>query len=884
MTVSGVAPTGLPVEDVVGEIRRALRGVGHAVLMAPPGAGKTTVVPLRLLNEAWLGDQRIVVLEPRRLAARAAARRMSELLGEPVGRTVGYRTRDEKVLTASSRIEVITEGILVRRLQRDPELPGTGLVILDEVHERNLTSDLSLAMLLDARGAIRPDLRVLAMSATLDATRLATLVGGDQGPAPQVHSDGRQYPVTVRWHPAHERDRLEGHTARVVTEALRTSSEGDVLVFLPGAAEIDRTAKALGQGLPNGVDVHRLHGSLPPADQDRALQASPAGRRRVVLATDIAESSLTVAGVRIVVDAGRARGPRFDAGSGLTRLVTVDASQASADQRAGRAGRLGPGVAHRLWSEAEHLRRPAFPTPEIAAADLTGLALELAAWGSDPGDLPFLDQPPARAWEEAVALLSELGALDDAGRPTPVGRSMSDLPVHPRLARLLVDGRRSGHGRTAAVLAALLDERDILTGYRNDRPADLAERVAVVDRKGELPGNVNRHVVRTVARRASELERRVGTAGRDGKGSDSPSRGRSGRDGPNGPTDRVGKSHGRHGGRAGGAKSESRADPTALGPLVALAYPERIAQATGGGRFRLHNGRGAELPTTDPLSAAPFLAVAELDAGIGDGRIRTAAALDATDVWSLLDDQMEVTTVLQWSPEIDDLRSRTETRAGALVLKSVEGRAKPGPDTVDALVDRVRATEGSALGWTDGSRALQRRIGFLRAVDGDRWPDVSDAALLADAETWLAPYLVGATGRRDLAALDLSTVLRSGFDHRMRTDLDRLAPTTVTLANGRTLKIDYADGSPTAAVRAQDLFGVTGHPTVVGDRVPVVLHILSPARRPVQVTADLPGFWAGTWTEVRKEMAGRYPKHDWPVDPATATPPAPRSRGGSSRR
>ncbi len=857
---------------MVEEIRSALRGVGHAVLMAPPGAGKTTVVPLRLLDEAWLGDQRIVVLEPRRLAARAAAQRMADLLGEPVGRTVGYRTRDEKVLSAASRIEVITEGILVRRLQRDPELPGTGLVILDEVHERNLTSDLSLAMLLDAQGAIRPDLRVLAMSATLDATRLAALVGGDQGPAPQVHSDGRQHPVTVRWHPAHERDRLDGHTARVVGEALRTTVAGDVLVFQPGAAEIDRTARAL--ALPDGVDVHRLHGSLPPADQDRALQPSPDGRRRVVLATDIAESSLTVAGVRIVVDAGRARGPRFDAGSGLTRLVTVDASQASADQRAGRAGRLGPGIAHRLWSEAEHLRRPAFPTPEIAAADLTGLALELAAWGSDPGDLPFLDQPPARAWEEAVALLTELGALDAAGRPTPMGRTMADLPVHPRLARLLVDGGRRGLGRPAAVLAALLDERDILTGYRNDRPADLAERVAAIDRKGDLPGNVNRHVVRTVARRASELERRASTADRDGKAS-----GRGGRDAPHRAADRERKNGGQGRDRA---MSKTRVDPTALGPLVALAYPERIAQATGGGRFRLHNGRGAELPTTDPLSAAPFLAVAELDAGIGDGRIRTGAALDSADVWALVDGRTEIVTLLRWSPDVDDLRSRTETRAGALVLKSVEGRAQPGPATAEALVDRVRATDGAALGWTDGARALQHRIGFLRALDGDRWPDVSDAALLAEADTWLAPYLVSASGRRDLAALDLSMVMRTGFDHRMRTDLDRLAPTTITLANGRTLKIGYADGSPTGAMRAQDLFGVTRHPTVVGDRIPVVLHILSPARRPVQVTADLPGFWAGTWTEVRKEMAGRYPKHDWPTDPAKATPPAPRNRGPRS--
>ncbi len=837
-------PTGLPVEDVVAELRVALVDPGHAVLVAPPGAGKTTVVPLRLRHEPWLGDQRIVVLEPRRLAARAAARRMAALLGEPVGRTVGYRTRDEQVVSASTRIEVITEGILVRRLQGDPSLEGTGLVALDEVHERNLVSDLSLALLLDARGALRPDLRVLAMSATVDADRLAAILGGAGGPAPVVASDGRQHPVTVRWWPPGPRDRPEQHLARVVGRALDAEPEGDVLVFLPGAAEIGRATRALtGVGTTGRpVDVRPLYGALPLAEQDLALAPSPPDRRRVVLATDIAESSLTVAGVRIVVDAGLARGPRFDPGTGLTRLTTTDASRAAADQRAGRAGRLAPGTAHRLWSEADHARRRPFPEPEIAVVDLAGLALEVAAWGSDVSQLAFLDQPPARAWAEAQALLRALGALDADGRPTVTGRAMAELPLHPRLARMVAVARQGGRAWTAALLAAVLDERDVLAGRRDDRLADLAERVAAVDRRGEAGGlaPVHRDAARTAGRRATEIARRVGA-------------------------------------RPGAV------DPTTLGPLVALAYPDRLAQARGGGRFRLRGGGGGWLPTTDPLAAAPFLAVADLDVGLGDGRIRTAAPLDERDVLELVGDDVETVVEVGWDERRDDLRRRSRTRAGALVLATSEGRAEPGEATTAALVARVRETAGAALPWSDAARALQARLAFLHGVDGARWGDVSDAALLAGLDTWLAPHLVGATGRRDLDRIDLARVLRAGLDHRAGRDLDRLAPTRVELGNGRHVTVAYdGEGGPRASARVQDLFGTTRHPTVADGRVPVVLHLLSPAGRPVQITADLPGFWAGTWREVRREMAGRYPKHDWPLDPAAASPRAP--RGGRRSR
>lgn len=834
-------PTGLPVEEVVDEVRRALDVDGHAVLVAPPGAGKTTVVPLRLLAEPWIAGGRIVVLEPRRLATRAAAHRMAELLGERPGETVGYRTRDDRVVGRRTRIEVVTEGILVRRLQRDPSLDGTAVVVLDEVHERNLVTDLSLALLLDARG-LRPELRVLAMSATLEADRLARLLGGPDAPAPVVESRGRQHPVDIRWRPPGPRDRPEQHVARTVADALVADDDGDVLVFLPGAAEIDRTARLLRSrgALGPHVDVLALHGSLPRPEQDRALAPSPAGRRRVVLATDIAESSLTVAGVRIVVDVGLARGPRYDAGSGLTRLTTEAASQASADQRAGRAGRLGPGVGYRLWAAADHPRRPAFPTPEIAAVDLTGLALEVAVWGATVADLPFLDPPPARAMEEAIALLGDLGAIDGDGRPTPVGRAMARLPLHPRLSRLVVEGVDLGSGPTAAALAAVLDERDLFGGRRDERPSDVGERLTALDRERPAHPLADRDRVAAVRRRARDIARRA--------------------DAGSGPV-----------------------DPHAAGRLLAVAYPDRIAQARGNGRFRLRAGGGGWLPAEDPLAAAPFLAVADLESGTGDGRIRTAAALDAHDVRSLLVDHVQAVTTVAWDEARDDLRRRTETRAGALVLATTDEPAEPGEATVDALLDRVRATGGAALRWTDGARELQARLRFLASLEPDRWPDVSDEALLDDLDRRLAPYLVGATGRRDLEAVDLTVVLRAGLAHADGRDLDRLAPRAVPLPSGRDLPVRYGVGDgpgPTAAVRVQELYGTTVHPTVAGGRVPVVLHLLSPARRPVQITADLPGFWAGSWREVRKEMAGRYPKHDWPDDPAAAPPPERRRRRG----
>lgn len=843
------------------DVRVALAERGAAVLQAPPGAGKTTVVPLRLLDEPWRGGRRIVVLEPRRLAARAAARRMASLLDERLGETVGFRIRDESTVGPTTRIEVVTEGILVRRLQRDPTLEGTALVVLDEVHERSIHSDLALALLLDARTALCPDLRVLAMSATLEADRLADLLGDDRRPAPVVTSKGRTHPVTVRWDPPRDRERLDAHVARVVTSAL-TTDPGDVLAFLPGAADIRRAAAALGgAALPAHVDVRPLFGALPVAEQDRALAPSPVGRRRVVLATDIAESSLTVAGVRVVVDAGRARVPRMDPRTGLTRLETVTASRASAEQRAGRAGRTEPGVAHRLWREADHATRPAHPTPEIVQVDLAALALDLALWGASPDELAFLDPPPPAAFAEARRLLHMLDALDEDGRPTERGRRLATLALHPRLGRMVVEGSERDQGWEACLLAAALEERDVLRGRPGEVPVDAAERLRLLGDPRASHPQADGGAVRAARHRAGQIARRA----------------------------RVGR--------------RDDVDLTACGPLLGLAYPDRLAQSRPGDRVRLRNGAGATVPATDPMAAETFLAVAEVDTAPGrlgggrasgsggrrsdaggavdEGRVRIAAALDETDVRALGGADLVTATEVRWDAERDDLRARTEQRLDALVLSARDERVAAGPATAAALVSHVADRGLGVLGWTAKARALQRRAVFARRVRGEageEWPDLSDHSLRDDLDGWLAPRLSSARGRRDLERVDLLEVLRQRLGWPWVRRLDDVAPASITLRSGRTLAVDYSGEEPAAHVRVQDLFGTTVQPTVDEGRTPVVLHLLSPAGRDVQVTADLPGFWSGSWSEVRKDMAGRYPKHPWPTDPATASPPPPRSR------
>jgi ATP-dependent helicase HrpB len=819
----------LPVETVVPALRAALADDRAAVLVAPPGAGKTTLVPLRLLDETWLDGRRIVVLEPRRLATRAAARRMAQLLGTAVGETVGYQTRDERRIGPATRIEVVTEGVLTRRLQVDPELPGVGLVVFDEVHERNLATDLGLALALDVRAALRPDLRLLAMSATAQADRMAELLGRPGQPAPVIESAGRTHPVEVRWRPVTPKVRIEVAAADAVSAALR-EQEGDLLVFLPGIAEIRRVAGLLDGAVPPGVDVHPLAGALSLEDQDRALAPSPPGRRRVVLATDIAETSLTVEGVRVVIDAGLARVPRYDARTGMTRLTTISTSRASAEQRAGRAGRTEPGVAYRLWSKLEHGTRRAHLDPEITQVDLAGLALELAAWGATPDAMAFLDPPPARTLEQGRELLRGLGALDPAGAITASGRAMLGLPLHPRLAHMVVASRATGDGWLACLIAALLDERDILRGPPSELPADLALRVELLAGTG-WHQDADRRAVDRVRERARDVARRAGI------------------------------------------DHDATVEVHHAGRLALLAYPDRLAAKRGGaGQLQLRTGSGAWLAAGDPLAAEAFVVACDLDGNRTRARVRLGAGLDVDDVAAVLADQVVDDVRLVWDRERDDLVAKVERRVDLLRIDETVRRADPGPETTAALLERVRSTKLSVLPWGPLAAELRGRVAFLRATFGEPWPDWSDRALLRTLDEWLAPFLEHAAGRADLDRLDLAVLLRARLPWPEGADLDRLAPTHLELGNGRRARLDYREGGPPVlAARAQELFGVTVHPAVADGRVPVVVEVLSPAGRPIQVTADLPGFWAGSWAEVRKEMAGRYPKHAWPTDPTGAS-------------
>jgi len=828
----------LPIVEVLDELRATLRDGGRAVVSAPPGAGKTTVIPLALLDEPWRGDGRIVVLEPRRLATRAAARRMAQLAGGAVGDLVGYQTRDERRIGPATRIEVLTEGVLTRRLQRDPELPGIAAVLFDEVHERNLTTDLGLALTLDVASTLRPDLRIVAMSATADTASFARLLGTPGAPAPIVASDGRTFPVEVRWLPRAGKGRRAGETpldvavADAVHAALRDET-GDVLVFLPGIGEILRTRDRLAAAVPAEVDVLPLAGALSAEEQDGALAPAPAGRRKVVLATDIAETSLTVEGVRVVVDSGLARSPRFDLATGMTRLQTVSISRDSADQRAGRAGRTEPGVAYRLWSKIEHGTRPAHRTAEVADVDLSGLALELAAWGTPPERLSFIDPPPARAWRQGIELLEGLGALDGDDRLSELGRSMVDLPLHPRLARMLAGAPTSA----ACVVAALLDDRDVLRPSRSDRadqlPVDLGLRVALVC--GQLGDDrADRGAVRRARDRAGDLARRLGIR-----------------------------------------FDPDSVDPDRAGLLLLAGFPDRLAARRRRGQFQLRTGAGAWIGESDPLAGADFVVAADLDGRRSGSRIRLAAAVEAWEIAGVLDDVVEHRRLV-WDGDRDDLVEQVERRLDALRLGEETRAAEPGEATTAALVARVRATRLGVLGWTPAARQLQARVALVRSVldpeAAKGWPDLGDGALVGRLDEWLAPYLAGATGRADLERLDVTMLLRAQLPWPQGGELDTLAPAAWTIPTGRVVTIDYGAERPTASVRVQDLFGLTEHPAIVGGRVPLTLALLSPADRPIQVTADLPGFWAGSWADVRKELAGRYPKHRWPVDPAHEPP------------
>lgn len=821
---------------------------GSAVVVAPPGTGKTTRLPLALLDAHWASLGRIVLLEPRRLATRAAARRMSSLLGDEVGGIVGYVTRDERRVGPRTRIEVVTEGVLTRRLQRDPELNGTALVIFDEIHERNLQTDLGLALVLDARNALRPDLRLCAMSATVAADRFAELIGAPERPAPVVAVGGEPFPIEVRWVPRKPSQRLEPAVASAVEAAVRREI-GDVLVFLPGVREITQVGQLL-DGLPAaGVDVHPLYGALSAEQQDDALLPSPPGRRRVVLATDIAESSLTVEGVRIVVDAGLARSPRYDPRTGMTRLQTVSISRASTEQRAGRAGRLGPGVVYRLWSKGEQAVRRPFGEAEILQVDLAGFVLELSAWGvADPGRLSFIDPPPVRTLADARELLAVIGAIDSNGLITRLGRAMNDLPLHPRLAAMVaraVDGGDRHRVGLACVIGALLEERDVMRGRPDELPTDLATRIELVGDATRRHPQADGRAVATARRRAGELIRRVGVNVDVGDVAEVP-------------------------------------NLAAVAELLAVAYPDRLAvRRSQVGRFQLPTGTAAWVPNTDPLGREAFLIVADLDGDRREARIRLAAPLDAHGVSAAFGTDVSETTRLTWDTRRDELVEVVERKLGSAVLDEISRRPEPGPFVIDALMARVRERGvGVALNWTQAAESMRARVTFCHSILGDPWPDWSMPTLTTTLDTWLAPFLIFASGRTDMAALDPGSMLSATLDPRWRADLERLAPAAWTNSRGRPVTIDYgaadpAQGvNPVLAVKVQEMFGTVHHPTVLDGRVPLLLHLLSPAGRPLQITADLPGFWAGSWAQVRKDMAGRYPKHAWPADPTSAAPPS----------
>jgi ATP-dependent helicase HrpB len=832
----------LPILDALADVERALADQGRAILVAPPGAGKTTVIPIALLDGAWLGDRRIVMLEPRRLATRAAAQRIAVLTGTRVGELVGYQTRDERHIGPDTRIEVVTEGILTRRLQRDPELPGVGAIIFDEVHERNLPTDIGLALTLDVAGSIRPDLRVLAMSATPDTVGLQRVLD-----APVITSEGRTFDIEMNWLPRSPArrpggggrkrpgprrgpDLIEPAVVAAVLQALG-ENDGDVLVFLPGIGEIRRTEQRLREAIGDGIDIHPLAGALSQEEQDRALQPASPGRRRVVLSTDIAETSLTVDGVRVVVDAGLAREPRFDPRTGMTRLTTVATSRASAEQRAGRAGRTEPGAAYRLWSKLEHGTRAKHRTPEILQADLAGLMLELAAWGvgSDAdrpvGDLVFIDEPPIGALGQARDLLADLHALDPStGSLTSLGRDMLALPVHPRLARMVAVERSP----LACVVATLIDERDVLRGRPDELPVDLALRVAVIS--GAAGHDRADHgAVHRLRGRARELARRVGIG-----------------------FDRQSIDHDR------------------TGSALLLAFPDRLAGRRRPGQFTLRSGSGAFISESDPLAQEAFVVAADLDGKADRARIRLAAAVDVDEVIASAGDDIKEQRTVSWNEQRDDLVETVERRLGAIRLGAQDRRPDPSEATTDALMRRVRDTRLAVLGWSAAASRLRQRVDFLHRSVGPPWPDWSIDALVAGVDDWLAPYLPGATGRDDLDRLDISTVLRSQLPWPEGAELDQLVPDQLELPTGQTVPVDYSGERPTASVRVQDLFGTTEHPTAGG--IPIRLELLSPANRPIQVTADLPGFWTGSWAQVKKEMSGRYPKHRWPDDPASEPP------------
>jgi ATP-dependent helicase HrpB len=814
--------TPLPIDAVLDQLARTLADNNAAVLVAPPGAGKTTRVPLALLDAPWLKGKKIIMLEPRRIAARASAERMAHTIGERVGETVGYRVRFGSKVSRATRIEVVTEGIFSRQILDDPELTGVAAVLFDEFHERSLDADLGLALARDAQTGLREDLRILVMSATLDGARVAKLLGD----APVIASDGRAFPVETRYLGRKADAPLERQMADAIAMALR-ADPGSVLAFLPGAAEIRRTQNFLGERVNDAsIEIVPLFGALDASVQDRAIAPAPKGCRKVVLATSIAETSLTIEGVRIVVDSGVARVPRYEPDIGLTRLETVRASRAAVDQRRGRAGRTEPGVCYRLWDEPQTASLAAYTQPEILSADLSSLVLDLAQWGvSDPSALAFLDAPPAPALKEARSLLRELGALDGDGRITAEGKSLRELALPPRLARMIVDSHRLGAGEQAAEIAAVLTER----GLGGDT-VDLDFRLDQFRRDRSQRAGSARSLVQ---RWASQVAASEGPPGED----TSPS----------------------------------------TGVMLAFAFPDRVARNRGNGSFVLANGRGAAVDQVSALARAPYIAVAELTGTAAQGRILLAAPIAQADIEARFADHIENTDEISFDRGAMALRARRKKTLHAITLSEAPIALSPSAETARVLADGLIAAGVDRLPWSKPLKQWRDRVMFLRKAEADApqssWPDLSDDALAAQREAWLTPALYDKTSLKEFSAADLSDALMALLPWELRARLEREAPTHFEAPTGTPLPIDYeAEQGPTIAVRLQELFGLNIHPSIAKGAVPLVLELLSPAHRPVQVTRDLPGFWRGSYAAVRSDLRGRYPRHPWPEDPASAMP------------
>ncbi len=817
----------LPVCAVLPELLSQLSTHAGVVLEAPPGAGKSTVVPLALLQSELTGNQRILMLEPRRLAARTVAHRMSSTLGEPVGQTVGYRTRLDTAVSARTRIEVITEGILLRLLEADPSLADVAFVVFDEFHERSLQADLGLALCLDARKQLDANFKILVMSATLDGLAVAQLLGG----APIVRAQGRRYPVEVRY-AAQAVDRLVPAVTATVRKAL-TEASGDVLVFLPGTGEIRQTEAALHSSqLPSNIHVLSLYGELASDAQDAVLRPAPAGSRKIILATSIAETSLTIEGVRIVVDSGLARRNLFDPVTGMNALVTVRASLSSAEQRRGRAGRTASGVCYRLWTQSAESSLATYIPAEILEADLAPLALALAVWGTPARQLTWLDAPPAPHLNQAQTLLKELNALDDQYRLTETGRQMASMGMHPRLARLNVAGRALGCERLSAELAALLMERDIVRTRPQERDADLRKRILLL--RGD--GVAHLEADRAALARARQLVKHSGASG-----------------------------------------LTERDHVDYAGALLAVAYPDRIAMRRGDtARYLLANGRGASFKDVDALSRCPLLVIAELDGADRDARIFLAAPVSLAALAESVGHRLQWVDQVSWDDREQAVMARRERRLGALVLEDRPWPEAPEEALTQAMLEGMKAMGLNALPWSRDSNALKLRAQFIAALPGEEglWPDLSDEGLLASLSDWLLPWLSGCTRRSHLSRLNMSHIVEALLGYERKQKLDAWAPTHLTVPSGSRLPIDYEGDSPALSVRLQELFGLKSTPRLAGGRVPLTLRLTSPAGRPVQVTRDLDSFWARGYAEVRKELKGRYPKHYWPEDPLTAEPTA----------